>query len=53
MNILSYTDAHDTFRRRLRAFLDAEVVPEIHRWETETHIVPREIWRRMGDQGFL
>jgi alkylation response protein AidB-like acyl-CoA dehydrogenase len=53
MNILPYTDAHEDFRRRLRAFLEAEVVPAIHRWETETHIVPREIWRRMGDQGFL
>jgi alkylation response protein AidB-like acyl-CoA dehydrogenase len=53
MNILPYTPAHEDFRRRLRAFLEAEVVPEIHRWETETHIVPREIWRRMGQQGFL
>ncbi len=53
MNIFTYTAAHEDFRRRLRAFLETEVVPEIDRWETETHIVPRKIWRRMGQQGFL
>ncbi|HDI59231.1 MAG TPA: acyl-CoA dehydrogenase [Desulfobacteraceae bacterium] len=53
MNLLPYTEAHEDFRRRLRAFLEAEVAPRIDRWETDTHIVPREIWRRMGGQGFL
>ena len=53
MQILDYTLAHQDFRRRLRAFLDDEVVPHIDRWENETHIVPRQVWQKMGDQGFL
>ncbi len=53
MQILAYTPAHEDFRRRLRAFLEAEVAPHVDHWEAETHIVPRRIWETMGDQGFL
>ena len=49
---LSYTDAHVDFRKRLRTFLKSEVVPHIDRWEKD-HCVPREIWHRMGREGFL
>lgn len=52
MDTLPYTEAHDDFRRRLRRFLEAEVIPHVDKWEAD-HLVPREIWRRMGRQGFL
>ena len=52
MDILKYTDEHRQFRERLRAFLAAEVTPNVDQWEKD-HIVPKEAWRRMGQAGFL
>lgn len=52
MEKLPYTDAHEAFRRRLRDFLESEVIPHVDQWEAD-HMVPREIWRSMGREGFL
>jgi acyl-CoA dehydrogenase len=52
MEILVYTEAHNQFRDRLRAFLAAEVVPFAERWEEEK-IVPKSVWQKMGRGGFL
>ena len=52
MDILNYSDAHHAFRERLRTFLAAEITPFAAQWEAE-RIVPREIWRKMGQAGFL
>ena len=52
MEILQYTDEHRMFRDALRRYLAKEVVPHIEEWE-EAGIVPREAWKKMGDQGFL
>jgi alkylation response protein AidB-like acyl-CoA dehydrogenase len=52
MDILNYTEEHHEFRQRLRAFLEKEVKPHAKQWE-EDHIVPREIWNKIGQQGFL
>ncbi len=52
MEILSYTEEHRIFRDSVRKFFDKEVVPHIEEWE-EAGIVPREIWKMMGEQGFL
>ena len=52
MEILNYTDAHHAFRERLRAFLAAEITPFAAQWEAD-RIVPRKIWRKMGQAGFL
>jgi len=52
MNQLPYTDAHHSFRRRLRDFFEAEVVPHVEQWETQ-HLIPRDVWRKMGREGFL
>jgi acyl-CoA dehydrogenase len=52
MEILNYTEAHNQFRDRLRAFLAAEVTPLADRWEAEK-IVPKSIWQKMGRNGFL
>jgi alkylation response protein AidB-like acyl-CoA dehydrogenase len=47
-----FTPDHDTFRASVRRFLEQEVAPQAERWETERRI-PREIFRRMGELGFL
>jgi acyl-CoA dehydrogenase len=52
MEILVYTEAHNQFRDRLRAFLAAEVTPFADRWEEEK-IVPKSVWQKMGQSGFL
>ncbi|HKR51372.1 MAG TPA: acyl-CoA dehydrogenase family protein [Pseudonocardiaceae bacterium] len=43
---------HEVFRDSIRAFLDKEVIPHLVSWEAEG-IVPRELFRRAGDDGFL
>jgi acyl-CoA dehydrogenase len=52
MDILQYTEEHRIFRDSLRRFLAKEIVPHIEEWE-EAGIVPREAWKKMGNQGFL
>lgn len=52
MEIINYSEEHKIFRDSLRKFLDKEVVPHIDEWE-EAGIVPRSVWKKMGDQGFL
>jgi len=52
MEILQYTEEHRIFRDSLKRFLAKEIVPHIEEWE-EAGIVPREAWKKMGDQGFL
>lgn len=52
MEILHFTAAHHEFRRRLRAFCDQEVIPHVEQWEA-AHMVPKAVWRKMGQAGFL
>ncbi|MGG1677179.1 acyl-CoA dehydrogenase family protein [Neobacillus sp. NRS-1170] len=43
---------HNIFRDSLRKFLNKEALPHFEQWEKEG-LVPREFWRKMGDNGFL
>ena len=52
MDILNYTDAHEEFREQLKNFLSTEVTPNVDQWEKDG-IVPKSIWRKMGQNGFL
>ncbi len=52
MEIISYGEEHRIFRDAVRRFFEREVVPYVDQWE-EDGIVPRSVWKRMGDQGFL
>lgn len=47
-----FTKEHDLFRDQFRKWLEKEVVPFHEKWE-EQQQVPREIWRRAGELGFL
>ncbi|MFA5654949.1 MAG: acyl-CoA dehydrogenase family protein, partial [Desulfomonilia bacterium] len=47
-----YTDEHLLFRDQVRRFFDKEVSPYADTWEKEG-MVPRSVWKKMGDQGFL
>ncbi len=52
MEILQFTEKHHDFRKRLRAFLAEKVTPYVDQWEKEK-IEPKQIWREMGQNGFL
>lgn len=52
MNTLVYTTEHNAFREALRGFCRQEVEPFIDQWESN-HMVPRQVWRKMGREGFL
>jgi alkylation response protein AidB-like acyl-CoA dehydrogenase len=52
MNILNYSDEHHAFRGRLREFIATHVVPQANAWEKD-HIIPRDMWRKMGEADFL
>ncbi len=52
MEIIKYTEEHRIFRQSVRKFFEKEVSPYVEQWE-EDGIVPRSIWKKMGEQGFL
>ena len=47
-----YTEEHEMFRDAFKKFLAKEVVPHIEAWEEEG-IIPRDIWKKVGEYGFL
>jgi acyl-CoA dehydrogenase len=47
-----FREEHEIFRRSVRQFVEKEVVPYTEEWEEKGEI-PRSIWRRMGELGFL
>lgn len=49
---LPYTPEHRAFRATVRRFVENEVVPHHAQWEKDGR-VPREVWRRAGELGFL
>lgn len=49
---LPFTSEHEMFRKAFSDFVDNEIVPYYEQWE-EDHIIPRELYKKMGDYGFL
>jgi acyl-CoA dehydrogenase len=52
MEIIHYTEEHRIFREAVRRFFAKEVIPYADDWE-EAGRVPKSVWRKMGEQGFL
>jgi len=52
MDILNYTEEHRIFRDAFKKFLAKEVIPFVDEWE-KAGIVSRDVWRKMGEQGYL
>jgi acyl-CoA dehydrogenase len=52
MTSLPYEEEHRIFREAFRRFVAAEITPNTPRWE-EDRLVPRDLWRKMGREGFL
>jgi acyl-CoA dehydrogenase len=47
-----FSEEHRIFRRTVRTFVDEALNPHVDEWE-EQGIVPKEIYRQMGELGFL
>ncbi len=47
-----YEPEHEELRRAVRKFFQAELMPNIARWE-EDGIIPKELWRKAGEMGIL
>ncbi len=52
MPLSMFTDEHEMLRRTVRAFVEKEVAPHVDAWE-EAGRLPRGLWRRLGELGFL
>lgn len=47
-----YNDGHETFRTSVRRFMETEMAPHWDTYRKAGH-VPREVWRKAGELGFL
>lgn len=47
-----FTQEHRIFQESAKRFMAKEVLPHIEQWEQE-HLIPRDLWRKLGDQGYL
>ena len=47
-----YTEGHETFRTSVRRFVETELAPNWPQYQ-KLGQVPREVWRRAGEHGFL
>ena len=47
-----FSEEHDIFRAAFRKFLSKEIAPHLEEWERDG-IVPREAWKKMGENGYL
>jgi acyl-CoA dehydrogenase len=52
MNTQLYTEEHRIFRETFRKFVAKEITPNVEKWEAD-RAVPRELWFKLGEQGFL
>lgn len=52
MRSIYFNEEHEQFRRTVRQFVEAEVAPHADEWEASRRI-PREVFRKMGEMGFL
>ena len=48
-----FTAEHDEVRRTLRKFIDAEINPHVDAWEADGRFPAHELFKKLGDLGFL
>jgi len=47
-----FKEEHAIFREAFKKFMAREVTPNLEKWEKE-ELVPRDVWKKMGENGFL
>ncbi len=49
---MSQADVIDAFRANVREFVQQEVAPHVDKWDRDQVLLPPELIRKMGDQGY-
>ena len=52
MELDIFSEEHHIYRNTVKQFMEKEVTPHVNTWREE-ELVPRSIWKKMGEQGFL
>ena len=47
-----YEEEHNVFREAFQQFIAEEITPNLDEWE-ENHLVPKSVFEKMGEYGFL
>ncbi len=47
------TPEHEELRRSMRKFIDEEINPHVNEWEKEEIFPAHDVFKKMGDKGFL
>ena len=47
-----YAEEHEIFRQAVGKFMEKEIAPNVEEWD-KTREVPRNVWNKFGEQGFL
>ena len=47
-----YQEEHNVFREAFQQFIAEEITPHLDEWE-EAHMVPKSVYEKMGENGFL
>ena len=50
---MKFTDEHEQLRDSLRKFIDREINPYVEQWENEKIFPAHDLFKKLGDQGFL
>jgi citronellyl-CoA dehydrogenase len=50
---LDFTHEHESIRRSVEAFIEAEINPHVDAWEAEGKFPAHDLFKKMGDRGFL
>ncbi len=48
-----HTPEHEELRRSVRSFVEKEINPQVEEWESAGRFPAHELFRKMGQQGFL
>ena len=50
---MEFTQEHEGIRRGVKKFIDAEINPHVDAWEEAGIFPAHELFKKMGDQGYL
>jgi citronellyl-CoA dehydrogenase len=50
---MEFTQEHEGIRRNVKKFIEAEINPHVDEWENAGIFPAHELFKKMGDQGYL
>src|SRR5262245_59443930 len=51
--LMDFTEEHQSIRRNVKTFIDKEINPYVDEWEEAGIFPAHELFKKMGDQGYL